>query len=896
MVRRSEPRSGSPVLRSLGLSLGLLAVLGGGGLWLRRSYLANQKKAQLEQEQRRAHLIAERARQLLAVGNLREAALELSRAYAMGTRHTPERLLLPWLTTRLEYEQGSLAHDREVDLLSYSADGKILLSGARDFSLRLFARGPKAADGTSGNPKNTDGPLSLQHRLLGHKAHLLGAWFGGDGKRLLTLAEDSTCRLWDPTSGAAVATLSEPSGQPWLCRFVGNQDSSRAVTLANDPAVRLWDGQTGQPIAELRGHALPVSIVRSSPDGSRIVSAAGNVAILWDGKTGARLLTLSGHTENIKDASYSPDGTRLVTTSADQTARLWDGKTGQLVAVLEGHTGTVYSASFTLAGGKAIMTISADGTARLWDSQSGRSLFPPIGHPRYSQVLAISGDGTRMVIRSESGSLELWDRILGSIRGSLSAKDTTLLTEGENPGEVTVAFSPNGRRLITGGSDGMVRIWDGRTGQPLVALKGHRSRVLSIAWTPDSSSFATGGSDGITRLWRSGIGRSPYPLEGHKSEITALSFSPAKGARGRRLLSVSRDGDGRLWDSESGDLIHRFEGPRRSIDQALLTRDGTRAITVVSGGSGPGGRTPCIVKVWDTSSAQPTHSFGEQLDLGRVLAVSPDGDRVLTTPTAATSGMGEAETVGLLFDLNAVPASTEGQDPPKPLATLRGHTAALSAAAFSADGSLLVTGSDDHSLRIWDGKTGQPLRQIEGHRDSIRAVTFSPDGRRLLSGGADRSARLFDAVQASPLHVFGGQVGSVRTVLFSPDGSQALTVDSGDRAWLWNSVSGQLLAALAKATQKSHTAMAFSPDATRIASAGDELRIYDAATGQSLLSLDGSGSERTEIMTAIAFSPDGNFLASGTQTGAIKLWDVHLETREPAAVKADLERILSAPH
>lgn len=129
MVRRDEPRSGSSVLRSLGVSLGLLALIGGGGLWLRRSYLANQKKQQIEYEQKRAHLIAERARQLMAVGTLREAALELSRAYTMGIRSTPTRLLLPWLTTRLEYEQGSLSHDKEVDLLQYSPDGKLLLTG-----------------------------------------------------------------------------------------------------------------------------------------------------------------------------------------------------------------------------------------------------------------------------------------------------------------------------------------------------------------------------------------------------------------------------------------------------------------------------------------------------------------------------------------------------------------------------------------------------------------------------------------------------------------------------------------------------------------------------------------------------------------------------------------------
>lgn len=881
MVRQTEPGSGRGGLRSVLVLFAAAAVLVGGGLWVRRAYRENLAAQRKALEARRAQGIAERARQLLSVGNLREAALELSRAYGMGVQDIPERALLPWLTSRLEYELGTLAHDKEVTQLVFSPDGRQLLTGSGDFIVRVFDR---AATG-GGTPSPTAvGPapaprMSLRHRLVGHRGPLLAAWYSGDSQRVLTLAADSTCRLWDAAGGGALGTLTEPSGQPWLCRFVGSRDSRRILTIANEPVVRLWDGQTGKPVAVLPGGPLPVSIVRSSPDGTRILTVAGASATLWDGQTGARLLPLPGHSENIKDANFSPDGSRLVTTSADQTARLWDGASGQLIAVLEGHTGTVYSASFTLAGGKAIMTVSADGTARLWDSVTGRSLFPPIGHPRYSQILSISADGSRMVIRSESGTLELWDRILGNIRGALAAKDTTMT--GDSEGEVVVSFSPNGRRLISGGSDGMVRIWDGRSGQPLVALKGHRSRVLAIAWAPDSSSFVTGGSDGSARLWRSGIGRSPYPLEGHSSEITALSFSPD----GKKLLSVSRGGDGRLWTVDGGELIHRLSGPRRAIDQAFISADGERAITLVSGGTGVGGRTPCIVKVWDVRSGQIKYSFGEQLELGRALSVSNDGNRVLTTPTAAASGLGEAEPVGLLFDLTA--------ETPTPIATLRGHSGPLSTAAFSPDGSLLVTGGEDHGLRIWDGKTGQALRQLEGHREPVRAVVFSPDGRRLLSGAGDRSARLFDAGTASTLHVFGGQVGAVRAVHFSPDGRSALTVDSGDRAWLWNTETGRLLAALAKATQKSHTAMAFSPDGTRIASAGDELRLYDAVTGQSLLSLDGSGSERAEVMTAIAFSPDGKLLASGTQSGALKLWDVHLEGRSPAAVQADLERILS---
>ncbi len=861
------------LIAGLGIGLALM------GQRAYRRYKAEQAQGEM---QRRAHRAADSGRQLLTSGDLVGAARQYLQAYTLGNHETGVRFLLPWLQSRLGLELAVLPHEQAVSAVAFSLDGQLVLTGSRDLSLRIFAM-----------PNGR-----LLQRFVGHRAAITGAWFRSDGQRVLSLAEDSTCRLFPVEQNALsaavapnqnhvepLATLTEPAGQPWLCRF--SPDGQRIVTVASDTVAHLWDGTSGKPLSSLGGHSAAVLLANFSSDGQNLITAAGKTAFLWDAQSGQLRATLSGHSENIKDAVFSPDGSRIVTTSADQTARLWDGKTGQALTVLIGHSGTVYSATFTLANGKSIMTISADGTARLWDSQTGRPLFLPVGHPRHSQILALSRDGSRMVIASESGTLELWDRILGHMRASLSVRsaesaDSSAASEFKG----VVAFSPSGRRIVTGGTDGIVRIWDGRTGQALYALRGHRGPILAAAWNANGSLLITGSGDGTVRIWRSHIDRYPRPIEGHQSEVTRVAFS----ADGSRLLSASRDGSARIWEVKSGDRLLDIEGSQRAIDQAFFTSASTpeqeHVVTVVSGGNGSAGRTPCVVRVIDSRSGQIRVAFGEQLDLGRALAVSKAGDRVITAPL-------------LLDDKDKAAAELHALSPQgsRRLGILDGHTGLISAAAFSADGELLATAGEDHSVRLFEGKSGRLLRVFDGHSEAVRAVVFAPDGKRLLTGSADRTARIFATASAASLWTLGSQVGTVRGVYYSPDGERVLTVDSGERAWLWSSQDGRLVAALslARTSNKIRDTAVFSPDGTRLASIGQGLDIYDGRSGLHLTSLLGDGGDLGEVFTSLAFSPDGQLLATGTQSGAVKLWDVHLESRTPEATAAELDALLGRP-
>jgi WD40 repeat protein len=846
-----------------------LAVCGlyAGARFGQRTYRHSQDEQTKAEALKRARHAVETGRHLLGRGDVEGAAREYLTAYENGLEDTGVRLMLPWLRDRLELEVARLVHGKEVLSLAFSSDGKRALSGSSDKSARIFEL-------PSGR---------LLHKLVGHDGPVLAVSWSSDGTRVLTLGGDSTCRLWDSARGSAVATLKEPAHEgkaPWLCRF--SPDGTRVITIVADKSPTLWNSQDGRLVGTLSGHGGQVLLANFAPDGQHLVTVAGVSAYLWQATSGRLVSALRGHLENVKDATFSPDSSRVVTTSADQTGRLWDGRSGQFLVSLEGHTGTVYSATYTLAGGKAIMTVSADGTARLWNSLTGQPMFLPVSHPRHSQILLVSKDGGRMVTRSESGSLELWDRILGHNRGTLSIGeksdghgDRGSTTSGSD-GEVAAAFSPNGRRIVTGGLDGVLRLWDGRSGQPLLSWKGHTGRVRAVAYSPDGSSFLTGSSDGTARLWQGGTDRFPRPLDGHQTSVTSVAFSPD----GQRLLSASRDGTVRTWDPATGSEVLSLEGPRRAIDRAFFTSDGHFIVTVISGDTrGLSGRTPCLVRVLDATSGEQRALFGDQLDLGRALAVSPNGRRVVTASSL--------ESRAQLHDLTVTP--------PRLVASLEGHKSSISAAAWSSDSKLLATASEDHTVRLWDGQSGQLLRQLDGPSEPVQSVAFSFDGRQLVSGAADRTARLYDTATAARLGSLSGQIGTVSDVRFSPDGERVLTIDAGERAWLWSSREARLVAALSiySANNRGHNATAFSPDSSRVVGAGEELRIYDGKSGLSLLNLDSTIGDHVEVFTAAGWSPDGRLLATGTRTGALKLWDVHLESR-PAAVVADELRPLLA--
>ncbi len=287
-------------------------------------------------------------------------------------------------------------------------------------------------------------------------------------------------------------------------------------------------------------------IVRVSADGKRMLTGGdGNILRLWDADTGRELRVFEGHTDSVCDAALSPDGTRVLSASNDHSVRLWDAQTGKQLLKYEGHAGAVASVAFGPVG----QAISGDccGRMQLWDLKTGKTaaVFACHTHPRGIDatseqigLVVVStvaySEGTKLAATSGRNlAISLWNLETGKEVRKLGYSDFAY-----------VCLSPDGKRLAACFNT-LVRIWDVETGKVLLAIPATSAVEYPwcVAFSPDGTRIVTGGFDKTMRVWDAKSGLELRKYDGHNGGVASVGFFPD----GKRIATIDSESTLRIW-------------------------------------------------------------------------------------------------------------------------------------------------------------------------------------------------------------------------------------------------------------------------------------------------------------------------------------------------------------
>ena len=618
-----------------------------------------------------------------------------------------------------------------LEILVASPDGRWLAGGGEGGDLRLY-------------PLDETQPVVY---LRGHKNTVGALCYSPDGTVLVSAGYDHMINMWDVETGEIQRTITAPSS---VLSLSYSPDGTMVSSGESNGDIRIWHAESGELLAHIHGHTSPVTKTVFHPKGKYLASCGKYDTVrVWQIDSllnDSRSRSNANLAHKRKPMAYpvsdilpvqelrSPDDQPLLVLGFSYDGRYLaagtDGGTVMIGEILSekpwriagSHKDVLLSLAFH-PHRMILATSGDDATIRLWDATTGECTGILEGHDQAIWSVAFSPDGSTLASTSADGTIRRWQF---TPSGELIPLRTLF---GTIKGIETMVWSRDGRHIATGDLKGAIRLWEVDTPVPhcVHVIDGHAA-VQSLGFTPDSRYLVSAGIDrhNAVCIWDVESGHLRETLHGHSTNAGIVAYAP----NGHLLANALRSGTIELWNvdlREHSSLVRFLRGHESTLN--ALTFNPANVGLLASCGR------DMMVRLWDTES----------------------GSELATLPSYGGNG-------AVQFDATGRFLAVEGQhhsvalwdvgDPNMPTRVLafEGHADSPLSLTFHPDGSQMVSGSLDRTVRLWDTKTGQMMKTIGRHDGYVTSVAFSPDGQFVASAGKDGVAHIWCAESGERVH------------------------------------------------------------------------------------------------------------------------------------------------